>query len=313
MTSVIKVNNLTKDFSKLRALDSINLDIKEGEIFSILGPNGAGKTTLISILTTILKPTSGSAEVAGYNIIKNPLEVRKNIGIVFQEPSLDDLLTAEENLMLHGMLYGMKGENLKSRVKEMLEKVNLYERKDDIVKKFSGGMKRRLEIARGILHIPKILFLDEPTLGLDPVSRREIWNYIVKIKKQNNITVILTTHYLEEADSLSDRVAIINKGKIIALDTPLNLKKSTGEEILKIKCDCDIEKIKNQLSFDKKIFFSDGTLTIVSKNITSHISEILLYVKNIEDIEIKKISLDDVFLNLTGKKIEELDEKSDTD
>ncbi|MCX7641196.1 MAG: ATP-binding cassette domain-containing protein [Elusimicrobiales bacterium] len=304
----IKTFSLVKDFKNIRALDNINIDIKEGEIFSLLGPNGAGKTTLISILTTILKPTSGTANVAGYDIIKNPLEVRKQIGIVFQEPSLDDLLTAEENLMLHGMLYDIKHKELKKRVDELLNMVGLKERAKHQVKTFSGGMKRRLEIARGILHIPKILFLDEPTLGLDPSSRREIWKYILKIKKENNITIILTTHYLEEADSLSDRIAIINKGKIIELDSPYNLKKKLGDEILKIKGKIDIQTI-SKLNFIKKITQIDDFFIITAKEITPHISEIIKYVKDIKDIEIKKTSLEDVFLNIAGKKIDELHEQ----
>lgn len=304
---IIKIVSLTKNFDILKALDNINLEIKEGEIFSLLGPNGAGKTTLINILTTILKPTSGTAIVAGHNILENPLNVRRNIGIVFQEPSLDDLLTAEENLLLHGMMYGMKDILLRQRVNDMIKMVGLWERRKDIVRRFSGGMKRRLEIARGILHIPKVLFLDEPTLGLDPISRREIWEYIVKIKKENNITIILTTHYLEEADKISDRIAIINKGRIVELGTPYELKRKIGDEILKIKGDIDIKNI-SQLNFIKKISNINGYFLITAKELTPYLSQILKFAKNIEDIEIKKTSLDDVFLNITGKKFEELDE-----
>ncbi|MGC9069717.1 MAG: ATP-binding cassette domain-containing protein [Elusimicrobiales bacterium] len=310
--SVVEIYSLSKYFGKIKAVDNINLNIEKGEVFSLLGPNGAGKTTLISILTTIIKPSSGIARVCGYDIIKQSLDVRREIGIVFQEPSLDDLLTAEENLTLHAMLYGMKGKELKKRVSEMLDIVGLGDRKKDIVKTFSGGMKRRLEIARGILHIPTILFLDEPTLGLDPISRREIWNYILDIKNKHAVTIILTTHYLEEADALSNRIAIINKGRIIELDTPYNLKKKLGDEILKIKGEFEIEKIE-KLNFDKKIRVSDGYLTITTKEITSHLSDILLCIRKIEDMEIKKTSLEDVFLSITGKKIEELDEKSYSD
>lgn len=303
----IETFSIIKYFKNIKALDNITINIKKGEFFSILGPNGAGKTTLINILTTLLKPTSGKAYVCGIDVVKNPIEVRKNIGIVFQEPSLDDLLTAEENLILHGILYGMNSNELTKKVDEILKMVGLYERKKDQVKTFSGGMKRRLEIARGILHLPKVLFLDEPTLGLDPASRRIIWNYLIKIKEEKKITIILTTHYMEEAEFLSDRIAIINKGKIIELDTPQNLKRKIGDEVLKIKGEISIEKIK-ELSFIKSIYKKDDYFIITSKNITTNLSKILEHSKKIEDIELKKTSLEDVFLNLTGKKIEELDE-----
>ncbi|MFN3478709.1 MAG: ATP-binding cassette domain-containing protein, partial [bacterium] len=197
-------------------------------------------------------------------------------------------------------------DNAKERIYDMLNTVGLYDRKDHIVRTFSGGMKRRLEIARGLLHTPKILFLDEPTLGLDPLSRRIIWDYIKKVKQEKNTTIILTTHYMEEAENLSNRVGIITKGEIIELDTPENLKKKLGDEILKIKGELDIEKIKT-LNFIKNIVFKEDYFIITSKEITKNLSEILKYVKP-KDIEIKKTSLEDVFLSITGKKIEELDE-----
>ncbi len=305
--SIIEIKNISRKFKDVEALKNINLKIEEGEVFALLGPNGAGKTTLINILTSILKPTNGTATVNGYDIIKNPLEVRKSIGIVFQEPSLDDLLTAEENLYVHGILYNLEKKELKKRIKEMLEKVELYERKDSIVRTFSGGMKRRLEIARGLLHTPKILFLDEPTIGLDPHSRRTIWEYIRKIKEENNTTIILTTHYMEEAEKLADRVGIINKGEIIALDSVENLKKKIGDEILIIEGELNLEALK-KLSFIKSIERINERFFITSKEITKNLNEILKHIKNIKDIEIRKTSLEDVFLKLTGKKIEELDE-----
>jgi ABC-2 type transport system ATP-binding protein len=305
--NAINIKDITKKFKEVDALSGISFDIKQGEVFSLLGPNGAGKTTLISILTTILKPTSGTAVINGKDIIKEPLDVRKNIGIVFQEPSLDDLLTAKENLYLHSMLYNMPREIAKKRIKDILITVNLYERKDHIVKTFSGGMKRQLEIARGLLHTPKILFLDEPTVGLDPFSRRNIWEYIKKVKKEQNITIILTTHYMEEAESLSDRIAIINKGKIIELDTPENLKKKIGDEILIIKGIVDDNRVRS-LDFIKSVDLKNDKYIITSKEITKNLNKILEYVKRIDDIEIRKTSLEDVFLKMTGKKIEELDE-----
>ena len=206
------------------AVDHVSLDIHEGEVFGLLGPNGAGKTTIIHMLATLLKPTSGRAEINGYDIVKNPSKVRKNIGIVFQAPSSDDMLTGFENLKIHSYLYGVPSELRVKRINELLKLVGLYERKDDIVKKYSGGMRRRLEIARGLIHKPKVIFLDEPTLGLDPNSRKSMWDYIQKLVKEEKITIILTTHYMEEADTLCDRIGFINKGKIIAIDTPQQLK-----------------------------------------------------------------------------------------
>ena len=304
--NIIETFDITKKFKDIEALSKINIKIKEGEIFSLLGPNGAGKTTLISILTTILKPTSGKAFIDGYDIIENPLDVRRKIGIVFQETSLDDLLTAWENLYVHSMLYGMEKSKAIKKIEFILKKVDLYDRKDHIVKTFSGGMKRRLEIARGLLHTPKILFLDEPTLGLDPVSRRNIWDYIKQIKKEENITIILTTHYMEEADMLSDMVAIINKGKIIEMDSPDNLKTKIGNEILKVKGYVDIDGIK-KLKFIDNIYTDNDYYIITSQQITKNLNEIIKFIKP-ENLEIKKISLEDVFLKITGKKIEELDE-----
>jgi len=221
---LISIKNLTKKFDKIVAVDNVSLDIREGEVFGLLGQNGAGKTTIIHMLATLIKPTSGTALINGYDIIKNSSKVRKNIGIVFQAPSSDDMLTGFENLKIHSYLYGVPSELRVKRINELLKLVGLYERKDDIVKKYSGGMRRRLEIARGLIHKPKVIFLDEPTLGLDPNSRKSMWEYIQKLVKEEKITIILTTHYMEEADTLCDRIGFINKGKIIAIDTPQQLK-----------------------------------------------------------------------------------------
>ena len=215
------------------AVDGLNLDIHENEIFGLLGSNGAGKTTIIHMLATLLKPTSGTAIVNGYDIIKESSKVRTSIGIVFQAPSSDDMLTGYENLKLSSLLYGVPRHSRENRIAEVLELVGLTERKDDRVKKYSGGMRRRLEIARGLIHKPKVIFLDEPTLGLDPSSRESMWKYIQQLVKEEKITIILTTHYMEEADMLCDRIGIINKGKIIALDTPSKLKSMIGSDIIK--------------------------------------------------------------------------------
>src|SRR5687767_4177983 len=222
---LIIIKNLTKKFSRIIAVDHVSLDIHEGEVFGLLGQNGAGKTTIIHMLATLLKPTSGTAEINGYDIVKDSSKVRKNIGIVFQAPSSDDMLTGFENLKINSYLYGVPSELRINRINDLLKLVGLYERKDDIVKKYSGGMRRRLEIARGLIHKPKVIFLDEPTLGLDPNSRKTMWSYIQNLVKEEKITIILTTHYMEEADTLCDRIGFINKGKVIAIDTPEQLKR----------------------------------------------------------------------------------------
>jgi ABC-2 type transport system ATP-binding protein len=232
MTAIIKTENLTKKFKDFIAVDNISLEVQAGEIFAFLGPNGAGKTTTIKMLTTLLKPTSGHILINEKDPIKNPLEARRSFGIIFQDHSIDDELTALENMEFHGVLYGMEKKLIKSRTEELLNIVELWDRKDSFVKTFSGGMKRRLEIARGLLHHPKIIFLDEPTLGLDPQTRNHIWQYIKKLNEQENITVFFTTHYMEEADRIANRVAVIDRGKIIALDTPDKLKKQTNTNSL---------------------------------------------------------------------------------
>lgn len=209
----------------MKAVDGISFKVDQGEVFGLLGPNGAGKTTTLLILATLLKPTSGTSKVNGYDVLKNPHEVRKSIGIVFQDPSSDDILTGRENLYLHAMMYGVPRDEINKRIDDSLELVGLRERQHDIVKKYSGGMRRRLELARGLLHKPKILFLDEPTLGLDPQAREVMWKYIQTLAEQEKMTVIITTHYMEEADKLCDRVAIIDSGKIVVLDTPEKLKR----------------------------------------------------------------------------------------
>lgn len=227
----IKVENLTRKFNDFTAVDSISLSIKEGEIFGFLGPNGAGKTTTISMLCTLLRPTSGKATISGFDVVHESNRVRQKIGIIFQDPSLDDRLTAVDNLRFHGYLYQMSDALIKKCIPEVLNLVELYDRRNDFVRKFSGGMKRRLEIARGLLHCPKILFLDEPTLGLDPQTRAHIWEYILAMRKEANLTIFMTTHYMQESE-ICDRIAVIDHGKIIALDTPANLKNTYQEQTL---------------------------------------------------------------------------------
>ena len=233
---IIKTEDLTKKFSDLTAVNSISFSVKKGEIFGFLGPNGAGKTTTIKMLTTLLNPTKGSALVADYDIIKKRDKVRQNIGVVFQEPALDTELTGRENLDFHARMYGLDSDKRKSRINDVLKLVDLEDKKDVFVKNYSGGMKRRLEIARGLMHFPTVLFLDEPTLGLDAQTRRAIWNYILRMNKDEGTTIFLTTHYMDEADYLCDRVGIIDRGKILIIDSTSNLKNSIGNDVITLSC-----------------------------------------------------------------------------
>jgi ABC-2 type transport system ATP-binding protein len=234
--SIIEVKNLVKKFKikngEFIAVNNVSFDVKKGEIFAFLGPNGAGKTTIIKIITTLLHPTSGEVKLNGFDVVLNPNEARKSFGIVFQDPSLDYELTAYENMEIHGVLYNLPKDLLKKLIEELLKFVELWDRKDDFVKNFSGGMKRRLEIARGLLHHPKILFLDEPTLGLDPQTRNHIWSYIKDLNIKEEITVFFTTHYIEEAEKVANKVAIIDKGQIIVLDSPQNILEKTNTNSL---------------------------------------------------------------------------------
>ncbi|MBZ2166613.1 ATP-binding cassette domain-containing protein [Methanobacterium spitsbergense] len=307
----IETNGLTKKFGKLTAVDNVNLKVDQGEIFGLLGPNGAGKSTFISMLCTILNPTSGTARVEGYDIVKRASDVRRSIGIVFQDPSIDDKLTGMENMELHADLYNVPKDVMHSRIDEVLQLVELEDRASNLVNTYSGGMRRRLEIARSLIHYPKVLFLDEPTVGLDPQSRDHIWNYIRDLKKQENITIILTTHYMEEADKLCDRIAIIDRSKIVALDTPQKLKsKIEGETII-------IE------SSDNKLLSENVSESKLATNIMETEKELILTVENshtalarivelavsvgiyIYNISIKEPDLDAAFMFFTGKEIRE--------
>jgi len=229
---MIKIKNLTKVYGKNTVVDNISLEVSRGEIFAFLGPNGAGKSTTIKMLTTILKPTSGNVSLNGFDIFKDSKKVRESFGIVFQDPSVDDELTAYENMKIHAVLYKVPKIEIEERIKKLLNIVELYERKDDYVSTFSGGMKRRLEIARGLLHIPKILFLDEPTVGLDPQTRKHIWEYILKINKLEKTTIFFTTHYMDEVEKVAKKVSIIDKGKIIITGNIKDILKKTKTKSL---------------------------------------------------------------------------------
>jgi ABC-2 type transport system ATP-binding protein len=310
---LISIKNLVKTYDSLTAIDNVNLDIYDNEVFGLLGPNGAGKTTLIHILATLIKPTSGSASVNGYDIVKESSKVRSSIGIVFQAPSSDDMLTGYENLKLHSLLYAVPIHVREKRINDVLELVGLTDRKNHQVKKYSGGMRRRLEIARGLLHKPKVIFLDEPTLGLDPNSREIMWKYIDRLVKDEKVTLILTTHYMEEADFLCNRIGIIDKGKIIALDSPSRLKESLGGEIIKIELKNKEERMKalvestlKPYDFVHKVEVNDEENVVIvyvddaSRNLPTILKAID---NNVKSVDFRSPTLNDVFLKYTGRHI----------
>ncbi len=308
----IKVKNLTKKFNGFTAVDNISFKVKKGELFGLLGPNGAGKTTTINMLSTLLTPSSGSAKVAGYDIIKERDKVRRNIGIVFQEPALDNRLTGRENLEFHATMYGMNKEERKKRINEVLELVELKDKADILVENYSGGMKRRLEIARGLVHRPKVLFLDEPTLGLDAHTRRRIWDYIKKLNEENKITIILTTHYMEEADYLCDRIAIIDYGKIVAIDTPKRLKDRVGGDVITFELEGSNDEFMDlvkKLRFVKSVKKHNDKLTVMVEKGEKRIPQLINLAQKkgigVKSVSLRKPSLEDVFLYFTGKTIRE--------
>jgi len=305
MADAVETEQLTKRYGELLAVDALNISIAEGEIFGLLGPNGAGKTTTLSMLATLLKPTAGTARVNGYDVISNPADVRRSIGIVFQDPSSDDILTGRENLYLHALMFGVPKEERNERIDYVLKLVDLQDRRNDIVKKYSGGMRRRLELARGLLHNPRTLFLDEPTLGLDPQTREHIWAYIENLVKSENVTVIITTHYMEEADRLCDRVAIIDHGKIAALDTPSALKSKTGGDIIRLSVRTPrLDRLK-ELDYILSMDYSGNTLRLTVKDAGKHLQEILGMVGEADAVEVRTATLNDVFLHYTGREIRE--------
>ena len=309
MANVIETNALTKSFSGLTAVDKLDITVESGEIFGLLGPNGAGKTTTISMLCTILKPTSGSATVNGFDIVKEPNQVRKSIGIVFQEPSIDDRLTGRENLYMHANLYGIPPGEQRERIDRILKLVELEDRADDLMRTYSGGMRRRLELGRGLIHYPKVLFLDEPTLGLDPQTRDHIWTYIRELKKTHDTTIVLTTHYMDEADRLCDRIAIMDYGKIVALDTSPKLKQTLAGDVIVVKGN-NLEALSTlvvkQLGLEK-VAQVNGTLEITAYNGKSLLPRVVeLASQNnifIESIILREPNLEDVFLYYTGRNI----------
>ena len=303
--AIIETKTLTKTYGKIQAVLGIDLNIEKGEIFGLLGPNGAGKTTTIGMLCTIISVTSGSASIAGCNVIKEPARVRRKVGIVFQDPTLDTVLTGRENLELHARLYGISADVRQARIDEMLELVDLKERSDDITRTYSGGMRRRLELARGLLHKPAVLFLDEPTLGLDPQTRARTWDYIKKMAQKEQTTVVLTTHYMEEAQLVCDRVGIIDHGQIMALDAPDNLKESMGGDLVVIRAkEPPLQKI-HTLPYVKDVKINDGAVEITMKDAHLHLPELLSIIPGVECVETRVPTLNDVFIKLTGHDIRE--------
>ncbi|WP_010478267.1 ATP-binding cassette domain-containing protein [Thermococcus zilligii] len=304
----IEVENLVKKYGDFEAVKGISFKVRKGEIFAFLGPNGAGKTTTVHVLTTLLKPTSGKAFVAGHDVVAEPNEVRKKIGIVFQDPSFDRELTAYENMYIHGRIYGLGGGELREKIEKLLKFVELWEFRDRPLKYFSGGMQRRLEIARSLLHEPEILFLDEPTIGLDPQTRAHIWDYIRAMKEEHNMTIFLTTHYMDEAEMLADRIAIMDHGKIIAEGTAEELKKLVGNDVIYLKLEApeEIKCLRADFIRGCKLL-PDGRVALDVENAAEALPRLFELAKErgvkILEATYHRPTLNDVFLHLTGREI----------
>jgi ABC-2 type transport system ATP-binding protein len=304
--SSIEVAHLTKKFGPFTAVDDISFSVEDGEVFGFLGPNGAGKTTTINVLCTLMRPTTGSAKIAGYDVARQRNAVRQCIGLVFQDPSLDDQLTAYENLQFHAHVYNVPGAKRSERIEEVLRVVQLWERRDAVVRTFSGGMKRRLEIARGILHHPRVLFLDEPTLGLDPQTREHVWEYVLELQRTYQITIFMTTHYMEEAEHC-DRIAVIDLGKIVALDTPDALKRMVGADIVTLRTE-DNEQAEREIRerYGLEPQRDDTRIRLEVEAGAEFIPRLVgeLGVA-ISSVDLRRPTLDDVFLKLTGRAMRE--------
>lgn len=303
---VIEASNLVKRFGELEAVKGVSFSVKEGEIFGFLGPNGAGKTTTINILCTLLKPTDGQAKVNGYDVIKERSQVRQSIGLVFQEPTLDDYLTAEQNLRFHGYAYGIPKNVLEPRLKELLEMMELWDRRKGKINTYSGGMKRRLEIARGLLHHPRVLFLDEPTLGLDPQTRRRIWDYIHDLRKRENLAIFMTTHYMDEAENC-DRIAIIDYGRTVALDTLEKLKDGVGGDVISVKTEDNEEAMRLlEGQYKLKPSIENGIISFTVPHGEEFLPKFVSgFPLRLLSIGLRRPTLEDVFLKLTGRNIRE--------
>jgi ABC-2 type transport system ATP-binding protein len=309
--AAVTVSGLTKTYDQVEAVRGIDFEVAEGEVFGFLGPNGAGKTTTIKILCTLAHPTSGRAEVAGYDVLEARNEVRRNIGLVFQEPTLDGYLTAEQNLRFHGELYGVPRTQLRARMDEVLRMVGLYERRADLVQTYSGGMRRRLEIARGLLHSPHVLFLDEPTIGLDPQTRASIWEYIAELRRREQITVFVTTHYMDEAEHC-DRIAIMNEGQIAVIDTPDALKSGIGADRVQIRTADDQAAIAGLRSvFGIEAAIHEDAVTFAVPGGAEFVPRLFRELDvPVETVTVTRPSLDDVFMTYTGTTIRDAEARA---
>ena len=302
--AAVVADSLGRRFGDLEAVRDVSFEVGEGEAFGFLGPNGAGKSTTINMLCTLLRPTSGSARIAGFDVARQPLQVRRQIGLVFQDTTLDDYLTAAENLRFHAELYGVDAAVREQRLDALLEMVDLNDRRDDLVSTFSGGMKRRLEIARGLIHSPRVLFLDEPTLGLDPQTRSHIWEYINELRRRETITIFLTTHYMDEAEHC-DRIAIIDHGSLVAIDTPDALKATIGKDRIELHVD-DAETTMAELAerFGLEARLSEGTVTFHVAGGEQFVPRLFAELEQpIRSIRVARPTLDDVFMAYTGRTI----------
>jgi ABC-2 type transport system ATP-binding protein len=305
----IDVRGLVKNYDEVEAVRGVEFEVATGEVFGFLGPNGAGKTTTINMLCTLVKPTAGSASVAGHDVVRERDDVRRNIGLVFQDPTLDGYLTAEQNLRLHAELYGVQSDLVKPRMQQVMTMVGLWERRDSPVGTFSGGMRRRLEIARGLMHSPRVLFLDEPTIGLDPQTRRSIWEYIAELKEREEITIFMTTHYMDEAE-WCDRIAIMDHGEIVALDAPETLKAGVGTDRVTIHTDDDdaaIAALNERFGIEARK--SEGAVSIGVPAGEEFVPRLFAELGiPIKAVNVSRPTLDDVFMSYTGSTIRDAEE-----
>ncbi len=303
--NVVEVRDLTRRFGEFTAVDGISFDVREGEVFAFLGPNGAGKSTTINMLCTLARPTSGHVAVAGFDVAERPKAVRRNIGLVFQDQTLDDRLTAQENLRFHAVLYRVPGDEVDERIARVLELVDLSDRRYDLVSEFSGGMARRLEIARALMHVPRVLFLDEPTLGLDPQTRALMWEDVLRLRAEANVTVFLTTHYMDEAEN-ADRIAIIDHGKIVALDTPRALKAQIGADTVDLGTTDDAAAIAALQRAGYRVQATSGGARVFVENGENAVAALVEAAGvPVRSVHVHQPTLDDVFLHHTGREIRE--------
>jgi ABC-2 type transport system ATP-binding protein len=309
--AAISVKDLRKRFGDFEAVKGVNFEVETGEVFGFLGPNGAGKTTTINMLCTLTKPSGGSAEVAGFDVVNARDDVRRHIGLVFQDPTLDGYLTAEQNLRLHAELYGVESKVVKPRMQQVLEMVGLWERRDAQVMTFSGGMRRRLEIARGLMHSPRVLFLDEPTIGLDPQTRASIWGYIRQLQQSEEITIFMTTHYMDEAE-FCGRIAIMDGGEVVALDTPAALKEAVGADRIRIETADDqraIARLGEHFGLEATV--SEGVVSFAVADGEEFVPRLFAELEvPIKSVSLSRPTLDDVFMNHTGSTIRDAEESS---